>query len=212
MSRPDRQPDRTQQLGRSHQRPGLLTAGQLTALLAIAGTAALLVLWHLTLVLTAGLGVGDIGVTLRGLLSAAPLDLPARYHPAGPGVTLVVFAVLCAAAIAGCVWWAVRTPTRGRRRDRRRGSAVGLADRNQARRSAGETRARDKARFTRRASITAGRLDPDTAPLAEVGLLLGHTTHDREPVVLTLEDQVGIIAATGAGTVSYTHLTLPTKA
>ncbi len=44
VSRPDRQPDRTQQqLGRSHQRPGLLTGGQLTALLAIAGTAALLV-------------------------------------------------------------------------------------------------------------------------------------------------------------------------
>ena len=67
-------------------------------------------LWHLTLVLTAGLGPGDIAVTLRGLLSAAPLDLPARYHPAGAGVTLAVFAVLCAAAIAGCVWWAVRTP------------------------------------------------------------------------------------------------------
>ena len=80
---------------------------------------------------------------------------------------------------------------------------MGLADRKQARRSAGETRARDKAAFTRRASITAGQLDPDTAPLAEVGLLLGTTTHDREPVVLTLEDQVGIIAATGAGKTLY---------
>ena len=137
----------------------------------------------------------------RGLLTAAPLDLPARYHPAGPVPTLVVFGVLCAFAVAGCVWWAVRGPHRrgDRRRGRRGQGPVGLADRKQARRSAGEIRARDKAAFTRRASVDAGVLDVDTAPLAEVGLLLGHTSDHREPVVLSLEDQVGVIAATGAG-------------
>ena len=81
--------------------------------------------------------------------------------------------------------------------------AVGLADREQARRSAGEIRARQQAAWTRRGSVDAGLLDVDTAPLAEVGLLLGTTTDGREPVVLSLEDQVGIIAATGAGKTLY---------
>ena len=49
-----------------------------------------------------------------------------------------------------------RCAARGRR------SAVGLADRKQTRRSAGEIRARQKAAYTRRASINAGRLDVDT--------------------------------------------------
>jgi hypothetical protein len=49
--------------------------------MAVASTTGLPVLWHVTLVLTAGLGVGD-----------------------GAGVTLVVFGALCAATIAECVW------------------------------------------------------------------------------------------------------------
>ena len=95
-----------------------------------------------------------------------------------------------------CAWWTLH-------RARPPLAAVGLADRNQTRRSAGEIRARQKAAYTRRASITAGLLDVDTAPLAEVGLLLGTRHRHREPVVLTLEDQVGIIAATGAGKTLY---------
>ena len=163
----------------------------------------MLVLWHLTLVLTAGVPLTGFGVTLRGLLAAAPLDLPVGYEPAGAGVTLAVFVVLCAAAVGLCVWWAVRAPARRRRRR----TGVGLADRQQTRRSAGEIRARTKAAYTRHASITDGLLDVDTAPLAEVGVLLGTATGTGEPVVLTLEDQVGIIAATGAGKTLYLMVT-----
>jgi type IV secretory pathway TraG/TraD family ATPase VirD4 len=163
----------------------------------------LLALWHLTLVLTAGVPLTGFGVTLRGLLAAAPLDLPVGYEPAGAGVTVAVFVVLCAAAIGLCVWWAVRAPARRRRRR----SAVGLADRQQTRRSAGEIRARTKAAYTRHSSISKGLLDVDTAPLAEVGVLLGTATGTGEPVVLTLEDQVGIIAATGAGKTLYLMVT-----
>src|SRR5664279_766527 len=184
-----------QRLGRSHQRPGILTAGQQAALIVGGAALALLALWHLSLVLTTGVPLTGAGVTLRGLLTLAPLDLPARYG-VDPVTTLTVFALFIAAAIAVAVWWATRTPRRQR-------GGVGLADRAQARRSAGEIRARQQAAWTRRASVQAGLLDVDTAPLSEVGLLLGTTTDGHEPVVLSLEDQVGIIAATGAGKTLY---------
>jgi type IV secretion system protein VirD4 len=190
MSHPDR-------LGRTHQRPSRLTSGQLTALAAVGTVLGGLALWHLTLVLTAGVALTEVGVTLRALMSAAPLDLPARYDPAGAGPTVALFIALMVSALALVIWWALRAP------QHRRGGAVGLADRGQTRRSAGETRAREKAAWTRRASVAAGRLDVQRAPLSEVGLLLGHTSRDGEPVVLTLEDQVAVIAPTGAGKTLY---------
>ena len=201
VSRPDQYPGRTgRQLGRTHQRPGLLTAGQLTALAAVAGTLGLLVLWHVTLVPHRRGSVSATSASPSAACSPRPrwtcppaTTPPARCPPSW-----------CSARSAppwspgaGGGRSAPRTAA-GRRR-----AAVGLADRKQARRSAGEIRARDKAAFTRKASVDAGLLDVDTAPLAEVGLLLGTTTHDREPVVLSLEDQVGIIAATGAGKTLY---------
>jgi len=185
-----------QRLGRSHQRPGMLTAGQQAALIVGGAALTLLSLWHLSLVLTTGVPLTGVGVTLRGLLTLAPLNLPARYGAVDPVTTLTVFALFIAAAMAVAVWWATRTPRRQR-------GGVGLADRAQARRSAGEIRARQQAAWTRRGSVQAGLLNVDTAPLAEVGLLLGATSDGGEPMVLSLEDQVGIIAATGAGKTLY---------
>jgi hypothetical protein len=65
------QPD----LGRSHQRPSLLTSGQLTGLISTGAVLGAFVLWHLTLVLTAGVPLAGVGVTLAALMSATPLDL-----------------------------------------------------------------------------------------------------------------------------------------
>ncbi len=186
------QPDR----GRSHQRPSLLTSGQLTGLISIGAALGAFVLWHLTLVLTAGVPPAGVGVTLRALMAAAPLDLPARYVPAGAGPTVAVFVSLMLAVLALVIWLLLRTP-------RRRRTAVGLADRAEARESAGETRAREKAGWTRRASVTAGLLDVKTALLSEVGLLLGYGSEHGEPLVLTLEDQVAVFAPTGAGKTLY---------
>ena len=158
MSRPDQH----QQLGRTHQRPGLLTAGQVTALIGLAATLGLLTLWHLTLVLTAGIPLTGFGITRRGLLAASPLDLPVGYDPAGAGVPGAVFVLLCAAAVGLLVWWAVRAPARRRRRR----TGVGLADRQQTRRSAGEIRVQHR-RTRKEIDFTAtdsAMLPPSTTP------------------------------------------------
>ena len=106
MSRRDPQP----QLGRSHQRPGILTAGQQAALIVTTARPG------------AADGVASVAgahhrrpahrrrVTLRGLLTLAPLDLPARYGAVDPVTTLTVFVLFLAAAAAVGVWWATRTP------------------------------------------------------------------------------------------------------
>ena len=140
--------------------------------------------------ITAGVPVAGIGVTLRGIITANPLSLGAKYPADGTAVG--AWAVLVAGGVAGVLlgrrWWA------GRHRD----SPLGFASAQAAQMSAGERRARDKARWSRRGSVARG-FDPDTAPLHEVGFLLGHERGAGEPVVLTLEDQTGIIAPTGAG-------------
>ena len=118
---------RDPQLGRSHQRPGILTAGQQAALIVSAAALALLAVWHLSLVLTTGVPLTGVGVTLRGLLTLAPLDLPARYGAADPVTTLTVFALFLAAAVAVGVWWATRTPRRHAQRGRVGGSGAGPA-------------------------------------------------------------------------------------
>ena len=204
MSRPDQRMPRTdQRLGRSHQRPGLLTAGQLTALAAIAGTLGLFVLWHLTLVLTAGVGVGDVGVTVRGLLAAAPLDLPARYHPAGPVPTLVVFGVLCAGALAGCVWWAVRHRTAAATPRARGGGRWGWPTGGRPGGRPGRSGPGTRPRSPAGPAWTPGCWTWTPHRWPRSGCSSGTTSDHREPVVLSLEDQVGVIAATGAGKTLY---------
>src|SRR5664280_2453173 len=113
-----------QRLGRSHQRPGILTAGQQAALIVGGAALALLSLWHLSVVLTTGVPLTGAGVTLRGLLTLAPLDLPSRYGAVDPVTTLTVFALLIAASATVTVLWATRTPRR-RRAARRRHRTAG---------------------------------------------------------------------------------------
>ena len=186
--------DTPARLGRTHSRVG---PGRHYPVLVTVGVAfGVLGAWHLALVITGGLPVTGLGYTLRALMTLEPVTgLPSRYRPDNPVLPAVVALLLLAAVFGAWVWWTLR-------RSRRRSSA-GLADRKQTRRSAGEIRARRKAAYTRRGSVEKGLLDVDTAPLAEVGLLLGNTAGSAEPVVLTLEDQVGIIAATGAGKTLY---------
>jgi type IV secretion system protein VirD4 len=182
------------QIGRRHATVGL--GRHHLPLLILAWAAVALVVWHLALVVTGGPPLTGLGYTVRALVLADPIgELPSRYRPGSALLTVLVAVLLFAGGIAGWVW------LRGRWERRR--SGIGLADKRQARRSAGEIRARRLAKYVRRASIEAGLLDVDTAPLAEVGQLLGTAHHTREQVVLTLEDQVGIIAATGAGKTLY---------
>lgn len=182
------------QIGRSHAKVDWGRHHLPLVLAAWAGAA--LVIWHLALVLTGGPPLTGLGYTVRALVQLDPIDgLPSRYRPISGLLAVLVAVVLLTGVIAGWVWL-------GGRWDRKR-SGIGLADKRQARRSAGEVRARRLAGYVRRASVDAGRLDVDTAPLAEVGHLLGNAHDTREQVVLTLEDQVGIIAATGAGKTLY---------
>ena len=129
----------------------MFTAGQTTGFAAFVAAVVAFVLWHLTLVVTAGVPVAAVGVTLRALMAATPLTLRG-YEPAGTTVTVTVFVVflLAASAVAGWLLW--RTP-------KRKPKTVGFADQQETKMSAGEQRARQKAAWTRRGSITAGLLN-----------------------------------------------------
>lgn len=185
--------------GRYHQRPSRLTTGQLTFLLGLGTLFTLFMAWHLTLVVTAGVPLGGFGVTMSALATMDPLSLPARYDPAGPAVSAAMFLLLTGMAAA----WAAWTYGAVQRWLQKKRQASGLAGRDQTRESAGSLRARKRAAWTRRASVEAGTLDVDTAPLSEVGMLLGYTSSHGEEVVLSLEDQVAVMAPTGGGKTVY---------
>ena len=122
---------------------------------------------------------------------------PARYGAADPVTTLTVFVLFLAAAVAVAACGGPPAPPP------RRASVSGWRTGSRPAGPPGRSGPGSKAAYTRRGSVQPGLLDVDTAPLAEVGLLLGTTTGRGEPVVLSLEDQVGIIAATGAGKTLY---------
>lgn len=189
------------QIGRRHRRPSLLTSSQQTTLVLVGLGVALAATWHLTMVLLAGVPLGGVGTTLKAAARFSPLNgLRPQYDPPAAGVAILVWLTLFAAVVgvvAGAVLWS----------SSRRGRMVGTATRQQARQSAGEVRARDRAKYSRRASIQAGLLDPESCDLAEVGWQLGTKEDDGEPVVFTLEDQVGVFAPTGGG--KSLHLMIP---
>ena len=181
-------------LSRTDQKVGVLTARQQATVSLAAAVVLTAACWHLTLVALAGVRITQLNLTVHALLALHPLGgLRPRYEPPSTGVALLVWLGLLGlsgGAAAGLQRW-----IGGRRRHR----AVGMADRRQARQSAGELRARELAAHTRQASIAAGRLDPATCPLAQVGYDLGRKHDDGEPIVLTLEDQLAIFAPTGGG-------------
>lgn len=189
------------QIGRRHRRPSLLTSSQQTTLVLAGLGVALAATWHLAMVLLAGVPLGGVGTTLKAAARFSPLNgLRPQYDPPAAGVAILVWLTLFAAVVgvvAGVVLWS----------SSRRGRMVGTATRQQARQSAGEVRARDRAKYSRRASIQAGLLDPESCDLAEVGWQLGTKEDDGEPVVFTLEDQVGVFAPTGGG--KSLHLMIP---
>ena len=165
------------EMGRARQRLPLLNPRQWAWLVVGAAIGGLFLMWHLALVITAGVPVVGVGVTLRGIITAKPLSLGARY-PAD-GTAVAAWAVLVVLEVVGVIlvrrWWM------GRHQD----TPLGFASAKAAEMSAGERRARDKARWSRRGSVARG-FDPDTAPLNQVGFLLGHERGAGEPVVLTL--------------------------
>lgn len=184
-------------LGRSHARIG--SGRAVVALAVIVVVLVALLAWHLALVLTGGPPATHLGATVRALMAGDPVaGLPRGQRPGQPALTVVLAGLLAVVPLAGWVWWSLR-------RTRRR-APVGLADRGQTRRSAGEVRAREKAAYGRRGSVDAGNLDVDTAPLSEVGLLLGRAAGSGEPVVASLEDQIAVIAPTGGGKTLYLML------
>ena len=176
-------------LGREHAK---VTRRVPTPLVFIGIAVAALAAWHLALVLLGGLPIGNVGVTLRALMSGAPVaGLPAADRPAS-GLAAAALAVL----IAGVPFtaWAVWSWRRASR-----SQTVGLADRKQTRAAAGEDRARAKAAWTRREAIERGDLDLDHADLSEIGFLLGTTAGTAERVITTHEDQIAVWAPTGGG-------------
>lgn len=179
---------------RDHRPPGLLGPSQRTALETIALAVAAIVCWHLTVVILAGVPLSRVSVTVRALTHLHPLDDLGPAYPPPPAWAAVVLWLGMTAAFAA-VWMLVVSTTRRRQVP----MGAGLATREQTRQSAGELRAREQARHTRAAAIAAGLLDPDTCPLSEVGTLIGHVHGGSEPVVKPGEDQMGIMAPTGAG-------------
>jgi type IV secretion system protein VirD4 len=154
--------------------------------------------WHLAVVLTAdGVGLGDLGVTLRALVHGHPLSglagsgLP-HADPASPIVTAIVWVILLLTLFGLFVAWAF---TWAGFRARRRGGR-GFADAGQVREGLGLQRARDSARQTRPSLTDSER---QHAEIEQIGLSLGVSASGHEPVVLPLEDHVVIVAATGAG-------------
>jgi type IV secretion system protein VirD4 len=185
------------ELGRSHARIG--SGRAVTVLAVIAVVLVALLAWHLALAVTGGPPATHLGATVRALIAGDPIGrLPRGQRPGQPVLTVVLAGLLAVVPLGGWVWWSLRRT--GRR------SPVGLADRGQTRRSAGEVRAREKAAYGRRGSVDAGDLDVDTAPLADVGLLLGRAAGSGEPVVASLEDQIAVIAPTGGGKTLYLML------
>jgi hypothetical protein len=181
--------------GRRHQRVPIFSVGVQTAFMMGVLVVLALVVWHLALATTSGVPYGDYAATVRGLVGWTPLTVPEQYSPPNTALTLMLFGALMVAVPCGLYFgwrWLKRTLTPVR-------TTVGVADKKQTRRSAGELRARKKAAWTRRASVLAGTLDTNTSPLAEIGLLLGTGAEHGEPVVLALEDQAAIMAATGMG-------------
>lgn len=177
-------------LGRAEQRVPFFTPRRWAGIVIVSTLGGGFVLWHLALVITAGVPIMGIGITMRGMFRAAPLSLGAKY-PAD-STAVVAWLLLCLLTGAG-VWWLHRWWV-----GRRDTNPMGMATAEQTVMSAGEERARRKAAFTRRASIARG-LDVETCPLNEVGSLIGHQQGTGEPLILTLEDQTIIVAPTGAG-------------
>ena len=187
---------RTSELGRDHARIGM-GRGVLVLIAVLVAFGALLA-WHLAVVITGGGPLAALGSTLRALMTGAPIDgLPRAQRPGNPALTVTLAGGLALLPVGGWACWTLR-------RAARRGP-VGLADKGQTRRSAGEDRVRTKALYGRRASVARG-LNVDTAPLSEVGLLLGRATGTGEPVIASLEDQIAVIAPTGGGKTLYLML------
>lgn len=189
-------------LSRTNQKLGVLTARQQATMSIVATAVLAAVLWHVMLVLLAGVPIGQLNVTVHALTALHPLGgLRPRYEPPSTGVALLVWLGLL--VLTGGAWAALRMRLSGRRKHR----AVGMADRRQARQSVGEIRARELAAYTRRTSVASGALNPETAPLAEVGFELGRKHDDGEPIIMTLEDQMAVFAPTGGG--KSLHLMIP---
>ena len=97
-------------MGRARQRLPLLNPRQWARLMVGATIGGLFLAWHLALVITAGVPVAGIGVTLRGIITANPLSLGAKY-PAD-GTAVVAWAVLVVVGVAGVLlgrrWWTGR--------------------------------------------------------------------------------------------------------
>ena len=181
-------------LTRTHQKVSVLTARQQATATLVASVVLAAALWHVTIVLLAGVPLGQLKVTVHALTALHPLGgLRPRYEPPSTGVALVVWLGLL--LLVGGAWTALRMWFAGRRKHK----AVGMADRRNARQSAGEVRVRALASQTRKGSIEAGLLDPETCPLSEVGYQMGVKHDDGEPIVMSPEDQVAIFASTGGG-------------
>jgi type IV secretion system protein VirD4 len=165
--------------------------------LALLGLCAVLS-WHVAVALTThGVDLGDFGVSVRALVHGHPLSgladsgAPGARAPSVP-IVLTVWVLLLLAVFAAFVAWAF---TAGTWRARRR-RGLGFAGDREVREGIGEARARASAAQTR-ASLSES--DRRRAGVDEIGLRLGHTANGGEPVVLSLEDHVIVVAATGAG-------------
>ncbi|GAA2027409.1 type IV secretory system conjugative DNA transfer family protein [Pseudokineococcus marinus] len=177
------------QLGRTDQTTSVLSwraRANLTLALLVAAVAGG---WHLAVAWTAsGVATPDVAVTLRALLSGHPLDVPGA---ASTTTTLAVFGALAVAAFGLFVLWAFTWAAWRAKHRRTKGFAGDAA----VREGLGEARARAGAAQTRPGMTDAQR---KKAPVSEVGLPMGATT-GGQPVVLALEDHVGVVAPTGAG-------------
>lgn len=172
--------------GRTDQR---LIRGETTLCIIGGVVAGLVLLWHFTLWLTGdGLAITDLLVTIHALASGNPLGGLGESAPTP--VVLAVFGTSLAIVTAIC-GGAVRLLGIGRR-------PRGLARGSQVRAQVGVEQARATAVFTRPDKFGDARA-LRRADVREFGWLMGTHHGSRQPVVVSHDDSVGVIAPSGSG-------------
>ena len=149
--------------------------------------------WHVAVWATAdGLSLADVGTTWAALLRGHPLTGMPGVRAASTATTLIACGLILAlmiAALLGAVF-ALGSWQGSRRRGK------GLARAGEVRKGVGLERARQKAGHTR-PSMSAAQIR--AAAPQDVALHVGDEVGSGEPVYLSLEDHLMVLALSGAG-------------
>lgn len=183
-------------VGRTDQTSTVLTA-RTKARLTMAGMAALvLAAWHLAVVFTRGVGLGQVSVTVRALLTGNPLAGLPGTSTTSTGTVLVVFGITAAALFVASLavfYWAIVLTGRVRRRGR---GGKGLATKAQITATVGEARIRKDAAQTFPSMTDRERA---IAPIEALAFVMGTDQRSKAGIAFGFNDNVVVLGPAGAG-------------